>query len=483
MWILSVAAGPTTGAPRLRGGLLMMALTALVFACQAERAPTARDEGRFGTVEVFVPRRAQTGIVFLFSDVDGWNTALERVAQRLAARDALVVGVDLRRYLGGLVASDDGCHYVVAEIEDLSHRLERETDVPVYRSPLLAGVGAGATLAYAALAQSPAATVAGAAGVDPAPALVTKVPLCAGAPATRDPHGGFRYATGVPLPGIWRVEPARDTDVTAQLTALVTPMLAGAAAPGSIAAALPDVPLVEIAAPAPGHLGAIIYSGDGGWRDLDKTIGETLADRGVPVVGVDSLRYFWRAKTPERVAADLSAIISACRAAWGDVQLILIGYSFGADVLPFAVNRLPPADRGHVVEVSLLALEARARFEIEVTGWLGRAPSASALPVLPEVQRLDPSLLQCFYGDEETDSVCRDPAVARAEVIRTAGGHHFDGNYVGLADRILAGAERRMPRAAARGGPRTSPPDDASDAAGDEDRDVGQDEREGETSR
>ena len=56
----------------------MMALTALVFACQAERAPTARDEGRFGTVEVFVPRRAQTGIVFLFSDVDGWNTALER---------------------------------------------------------------------------------------------------------------------------------------------------------------------------------------------------------------------------------------------------------------------------------------------------------------------------------------------------------------------------------------------------------------------
>src|SRR5207253_300074 len=83
-----------------------------------------------------------------------------------------------------------------------------------------------------------------------------------------------RYATGVPLPGIWRVEPARDTDVTAQLTALVTPMLAGAAAPGSIAAALPDVPLVELAAPAPGHLGAIIYSGDGGWRDLDKPVRE-----------------------------------------------------------------------------------------------------------------------------------------------------------------------------------------------------------------
>jgi len=444
------AAAPSMGTRRLRGGLLVMALAALVFACQAERAPTAREEGRFGTVEVFAPRHARTGIVFLFSDVDGWSAALERVAQRLAARDTLVVGVDLRRYLDGLAASDDGCHYVVAEIEDLSRRLERETDAPVYRSPLLAGVGAGATLAYAALAQSPAATVAGAAGVDPAPALVTKVPLCPGAPATPDPQGGFRYATGVPLPGIWRVEPARNTDVAAQLTGLITPMLASAAAAGSIAAALPDLPVVEIPARAPGRLAAIIYSGDGGWRDLDKTIGETLAKRGVPVVGVDSLRYFWHAKAPERVAADLSAIIGASRAAWGDVQLILVGYSFGAGVLPFAVNRLPPADRGHVVEVSLLGLEARAPFEIEVTGWLGRAPSTSARPVLPEIQRLDPSLLQCFYGDEETDSLCRDPAFARAQVIHTAGGHHFDGNYVGLADRILAGAERRM---AARGGP------------------------------
>ncbi len=429
---------------RLRRRLLMMALAGLVFACQAERAPTARDEGRFGTVEVFVPRNAPTGIVFLFSDVDGWSAALERVAQRLAARDTLVVGVDLRRYLDGLAASDDGCHYVVAEIEDLSHRLERETDVPVYRSPLLAGMGAGATLAYAALAQSPAATVAGAAGVDPAPALATKVPLCPGAPATPDPQGGFRYTTGVPLPGIWRVERTRDPDITAELTDLITPMLAGAAAPGSIAAALPDLPVVEIPARAPGRLAAIIYSGDGGWRDLDKTIGETLAKRGAPVVGVDSLRYFWRAKTPERVAADLSAIIGACRAAWGDVQLMLVGYSFGAGVLPFAVNRLPLAERGHVVEVSLLGLEAHAPFEIEVTGWLGRAPSASALPVLPEIQRLDPSLLQCFYGDEETDSLCRDPALARAEVIHTAGGHHFDGNYVGLADRILGGGERRL---------------------------------------
>jgi type IV secretory pathway VirJ component len=63
--------------------------------------------------------------------------------------------------------------------------------------------------------------------------------------------------------------------------------------------------------------------------------------------------------------------------------------------------------------------------------------------VLPEIARLDPSLLQCFYGVDEEDSACPDSAFARAEVIRTKGGHHFGGDYAALADTILAGARRR----------------------------------------
>ena len=80
----------------------------------------------------------------------------------LADENTAVVGVDLPSYLHGLASSDDGCHYVIAEIEDLSHQLERELGFAGYRSPVLAGVGAGGPLAYAALAQSPAATIGGA---------------------------------------------------------------------------------------------------------------------------------------------------------------------------------------------------------------------------------------------------------------------------------------------------------------------------------
>jgi type IV secretory pathway VirJ component len=63
--------------------------------------------------------------------------------------------------------------------------------------------------------------------------------------------------------------------------------------------------------------------------------------------------------------------------------------------------------------------------------------------VLPEIRKVDPAIVQCFYGAEEEDTACTAPEFDRAERIETAGGHHFDGDYPALAEKILAGARRR----------------------------------------
>ena len=407
------------------------------------------DAGRLGRVAVFSPRGDPDGFVYLFSDASGWNRELERSARQIADTGAVVIGVNLHSYLAGLVATkEDGCHYTVAELEDWSHRFQRELRFERYRSPILAGIGAGATLAHAALAQSPAATLAGAIGVDPAPALATRVPLCAGAPS-QAVKGGFAYRPAERLPGFWReAEPGSATQ-QGRLEQAVEDAIVAEAAESD--AELADLPLIEIPAETPALRFAVVYSGDGGWRDLDKQIGEYLAAHGTPCVGVDSLRYFWRAKTPGEVAADLARIIRHYQAAWSAHEVLLVGYSFGAGILPFAVNRLPEAERAAVMRVSLLGLEARAPFEIAVTGWLGGLP-ANAPPVLPELTKLDLSRVQCFYGEEEADpeeeekTLCPDPALAQAEIIRTRGGHHFDGNYEALARRILADAKAPAPR-------------------------------------
>ena len=416
----------------------------LLTACSGPRE--LRDAGRLGRIELFRPsgEGPPDDLVFLFSGMEGDSAALRRAARALADENTAVVDVDLPSYLHGLAANDDGCHYVVAEIEELAHQLERELGFAGYRSPLLAGVGAGGTLAYAALAQSPAATIGGAVAVDPTPSLHTRVALCEGAAAVRARGGGFSYAPKSDLPARFDRVAAPDGDAAEHLVAALGPLLGGEGASGDVAGALPYLPLVDIPASKPGHLFAVIWSGDGGWRDLDKTIGEILAKRGVPVVGVDCLRYFWQRREPGQVAADLARILAAARAAWGTRDALLVGYSFGADVLPFAVNRLPEDERARIALVSLLGLEANAPFEIEVSGWLGQTDEEAPL-VLPELERFDLSRLQCVYGEEEDDSLCPAPELAKAEIVKVPGGHHFDEDYEKLADRILASARRRQP--------------------------------------
>jgi len=403
---------------------------------------------------VYRPSGTPAALVFLFSDREGWSPAGDDVAGPLAARGAVVVGVDLRQYLRGLDGSDDGCHYVVTELEDLSHRLEREFGFSAYRSPILAGAGAGGTLAYAALAQALAATVDGAVGPEPRPPLPTREPLCAGARFAAAPPDGFTYDQASSLPGWWQPLPS-GPEFLAQLGPAIERRIARGA-PASLPAEVRDLPLTELRAAGPGDTMAVIYSGDGGWRDLDKQIAEVLASQGVPVVGVDCLRYFWHRKEPEILAHDLERILHHYTAAWRVARVLLVGYSFGADVLPFIVNRVAPDTRRHVEQVSLLGLSSRAVFEFHVTEWLGALRSADTRAILPELVRLDLRRVQCVYGAEEEDSLCRAPELAPAEIIRTTGGHHFDRDYRALAARILDGARRRRQLAGGTGHLRAS---------------------------
>jgi type IV secretory pathway VirJ component len=46
----------------------------------------------------------------------------------------------------------------------------------------------------------------------------------------------------------------------------------------------------------------------------------------------------------------------------------------------------------------------------------------------------------CIYGEDEKDSLCPQLDAARFSVVKLKGGHHFDGDYAGLARQILASA-------------------------------------------
>ncbi|MCQ4161170.1 virulence factor [Roseomonas sp. GC11] len=187
-----------------------------------------------------------------------------------------------------------------------------------------------------------------------------------------------------------------------------------------------------------GETFAIILSGDGGWRDLDRQIGRFMRDRGVPVLGFDCLNWFWKRRSPEEVAAELDRVIALYAAKWQMPKVALVGYSFGADVLPFAWNRMKAESRERVALISLLAFARDAAFEIKVGDFIGLS-RPSALPTAPEIPGLPLEKVQCVYGsEEEKETACLSLASPPAQIIRLKGGHHFDENYPALAERILA---------------------------------------------
>ena len=428
----------------------------------------ALDLGRYGPVKVVESVGKTRGVVIFFTDHKGFAETNNSDARAIARAGALVAEIDSPAYLKKIDQTKEKCHPLVADVEWLSRGLQRERKFPNYFTPIVAGIGEGGTLAELTLEQAMAATIAGAVSLNPSEVIPSLRPVCA--PIVKGSLG-FQYALPMKLPGFWVVGLTEDASSSSHnyvaglkragapvevqefapsykqadaLRALIEPHLA---TPPKITSDISALPLAELPVAYPSDRMAVVLSGDGGWRDLDKTIAEDLQRSGIPVVGWDSLRYFWSEKTPAQTTKDLSAVIETFMDRWGANKVALIGYSFGADVLPFAFNRFSPALRSHVVLIAMLGLSKSADFEITVSGWLGEPPGPNALPVIPQTDRIPAGLMQCFYGQDESDTAC--PTLARRGVttIKTPGGHHFNGDYDALAQRILAAFDRRIAHA------------------------------------
>src|SRR4029450_9754433 len=86
-------------------------------------------------------------------------------------------------------------------------------------------------------------------------------------------------------------------------------------------------------------------------------------------------------------------------------RVVLLGYSRGADVLPFMASRLPPDLRARVALVGLLGPGTSVDFEFHLSEWVADAARAGALPVRPEVEKLRGMPILCIYGAAEADSL------------------------------------------------------------------------------
>jgi type IV secretory pathway VirJ component len=454
--------------------LIPMTALASLFLC----APAAQsqdtstfDTGMIPSPHILVPEGAPGAAVVLLSDASGWSDKENGLAESLKANGALVIGIDLPAYLASLAKDDGDCVYMVSDIEALSQQVQRAAKSNDYRLPIIAGAGAGGAMALAIAAQTPPATMSQTVAVDPQAGIPLTKQLCTPAEKTTSGERMTYGLTDGPLPDpvtvlFTQAAPAdgrthvaslseKHSDIEIEETdddawTAFTGKLSELVALSSNDDNPLGLPLTVLDTDPTRDTLAIVYSGDGGWRDIDKQTGDLLQQQGIPVVGIDSLRYFWSERQPQETADDLHRIIALYGKRWNVKHVLLIGYSFGADILPRTYNLLPRADRDRVAQISLMALSHQVDYKISVLGWLGATGADGAGDPVTDIKAIDPKRIQCIYGTDEDDDACPALKGTGVELIPIDGGHHFDGDYPALVKRILDGLAQRLKAAPTR---------------------------------
>jgi type IV secretory pathway VirJ component len=199
---------------------------------------------------------------------------------------------------------------------------------------------------------------------------------------------------------------------------------------GQVYRDLPATP-ADAATPA-----IVILSGDMGDRvGMAPKIAARLHGRGYTVVTVNSLTYFSPRRTPAEVAAMIDAAMTRAMRLGRTDRVVLIGQSFGADMLHAGLAEFSPARRRPIQSVVLVVPGEDVVFRaspIELAG-LERPDR----PAFPSASQLTWVPVTCIRGADERDSLCPKLTMANVRKIVLPGGHMLDFDDRALEAAIL----------------------------------------------
>lgn len=200
----------------------------------------------------------------------------------------------------------------------------------------------------------------------------------------------------------------------------------------TLAAAQSVLPITEYPS-AKGPL--IIYiSGDGGMNTFSNSLCTTLQQNGSAVSAIDARSYFWKKKTPAIASADLNEFLRMKMAA-GVKEVYIVGYSFGADVIPFILADPAEPMRSLVKKVIMISPSTSTDMEIHLGDMLGSHAQRS-MDVPSATAKLNWLPVHCIFGEDEKDFPVTSIHLPLFTYQYLAGGHHFNSDTRLLGDII-----------------------------------------------
>jgi type IV secretory pathway VirJ component len=177
-------------------------------------------------------------------------------------------------------------------------------------------------------------------------------------------------------------------------------------------------------------------SGDGGFNKFSTSFMQTLNKQGYAVIGLNAKDYFWNRKTPQEAANAIESAINESNKQWKKKNIVLIGYSFGADVTPFIFTNFSATLAGKVNHLILLSPSSKTDFEIHVLQMMGWGKN-SGESVSAEINKISKPVT-IIVGDDENEFPFSQLTIKNKQVIKMPGGHHYDGDVNALCNQIVS---------------------------------------------
>jgi len=424
----------------------------------------------FGKIYVYNRTTTPQNVIIMISGDGGWKFGVVGFSETFSDMNTLVIGVDIPRYFKNLRQRTDDCYNVAADFVQLATVVEKKYDFPDYIPPVIMGYSSGATLVYGILSQARPGTFIGGISIGFCPDIELPKKLCETNGLTvKEDVPGKRYilqpdeklgnpwivlngkldricnypdvvdfmnktkdAELITLPKVGHGF-AKWSDFMPQWKDAFNRLIAKYEKdkpPKIDIDKVKNLPLIITLSKTPDRQApvALLISGDGGWYGFEQSIADSFAKQGIPTIGLDSKKYFWHRRTPEETASDIARALDFYGKEWGREKFVLIGYSLGAEIVPFIVTRLPEEIKSRIESAVLLSPATTTDFEIHISNMLGMGNKQNTYNTIDEIVKMQsvPTLL--IFGDGEKTQIPELLNGIPVIIRKIPGDHHYKFN-------------------------------------------------------
>lgn len=182
----------------------------------------------------------------------------------------------------------------------------------------------------------------------------------------------------------------------------------------------------------------VIYlSGDGGWNEFNQKLVHEFEKQGYGVVTLNTRKYFWNEKSPEVFARDIDQLSGYYMNVWKKSSVIIVGYSFGADVGIFLPGRVSVELQKKIIKIALISPSASSDFVIRLSDMVGDSENVNRkFKVKPEIEKTVLPVICIFGKDEELMLKTGLRKNKNLLICELPGDHRYNGDFAALSKMI-----------------------------------------------